>query len=29
MRYCVTSLKGDPDQLYEKVYCARGIRPRT
>ena len=24
IRYCVTSLKGDPDHLYEKVYCARG-----
>jgi hypothetical protein len=23
IRYCVTSLKGDPDHLYE-VYCARG-----
>jgi hypothetical protein len=24
IRYCVTSLKGDPDHLYETVYCARG-----
>jgi hypothetical protein len=24
IRYCVTSLKGDPDHLFEKVYCARG-----
>ncbi len=24
IRYCVTSLKGDPDHLYEEVYCARG-----
>jgi hypothetical protein len=24
VRYCVTSLKGDPDHLFEKVYCARG-----
>lgn len=24
IRYCVTSLKGDADHLYEKVYCARG-----
>lgn len=24
IRYCVTSLKGDPEHLYEKVYCARG-----
>jgi hypothetical protein len=24
VRYCVTSLKGDPDHLYETVYCARG-----
>jgi hypothetical protein len=24
MRYCVTSLEGDPEHLYEKVYCARG-----
>jgi hypothetical protein len=23
-RYCVTSLKGDPEHLFEKVYCARG-----
>jgi len=24
IRYCVTSLNGDPDHLYQKVYCARG-----
>jgi hypothetical protein len=24
IRYCVTSLKGDPDHLFDKVYCARG-----
>ncbi len=24
IRYCVTSLKGDPDHLFENVYCARG-----
>ena len=24
LRYCVTSLKGDPEHLYETVYCARG-----
>jgi hypothetical protein len=24
IRYCVASLKADPDHLYEKVYCARG-----
>jgi hypothetical protein len=24
IRYCVTSLKGEPDHLYETVYCARG-----
>jgi hypothetical protein len=24
LRYCVTSLKGDPDHLFDKVYCARG-----
>jgi hypothetical protein len=24
IRYCVTSLKGEPDRLYETVYCARG-----
>jgi hypothetical protein len=24
IRYCVTSLKGDPGHLFEKVYCARG-----
>jgi hypothetical protein len=24
IRYCITSLKGDPDHLYETIYCARG-----
>ena len=24
IRYCVTSLEGDADHLYEEVYCARG-----
>jgi hypothetical protein len=24
IRYCVTSLEGDPEHLFEKVYCARG-----
>jgi hypothetical protein len=24
IRYCITSLKGDPEHLYETVYCARG-----
>ena len=24
IRYCVTSLEGDPEHLYETVYCARG-----
>lgn len=24
IRYCVTSLKGDPDHLYDEVYCTRG-----
>jgi hypothetical protein len=24
IRYCVTSLTGDPSHLFEKVYCARG-----
>ena len=24
IRYCVTSLEGDPDHLFENIYCARG-----